>query len=294
MRCANLRRSQREWLSAFGMLVCLCGFGLVPAGHGQTDPVSQLIGDLNDTRWVVRLDAAFALSRIKDPRTVEPLIAALSDSDPDVRRTAATALGQNGDLRAVNALIESLQDAEAQVRNGAVEALGKIGDTRAIEPLFAALRDTDAEVRRRAADCLGHFGDPRAVDPLLAALRDPEANVRLVVARALDLIKDPRANEPLILALKEKEKPIVSGAYKFFIGRGEAGSEAILAAALDQFGNKDMALDYLNCGNPKLASAGRAWATRNGYLIVADPDGATVASVLWGSERPITLSSSAR
>ena len=140
-------------------------------------------------------------------------------------------------------------------------------------------------MRRDAADWLDYFKDPRAVEALIVALKDAEPAVQLSAARALGEIKDPRAEQPLVAALKEKEDPVVGGAYKYFIGLGEAGSEEALISALNLFGNKQMALDFLNCGNPELANAGRAWAKTYGYVIVADPNSVATTPVLWGSER---------
>jgi hypothetical protein len=93
-------------------------------------------------------------------------------------------------------------------------------------------------------------------------------------------------------ALKGKEEPVVGGAYRFFIGLGQEGSEDALIAALNGFGNKEMALDFLKCGNPKLADAGRLWARTNGYEIVADPNSIYSISVWWGSERTMVSSAS--
>jgi HEAT repeat protein len=280
-RCPQIR-----WQRALAVLVVVfCLFGFARDVFGQADQVSQLTDELKDANWVVRLDAAFALGKLKDPVTVEALVATLKDVDSDVRRTAATALGEIKDLRAVDPLIAILHDIDPLVRGCTVASLGKIGDSRAVPPLIPLLQDEDATVRRDVADWLAYFKDPRAVEPLIAALKDTEPVVQLSVARALGEIKDPRVEVPLVTALKEKADPVVSGAYKFFIGLGEAGSEETLISALNLFGNKQMALDFLNCGNPELAEAGRAWAKTYGYLIVADPNSVATTPVLWGSER---------
>jgi hypothetical protein len=69
--------------------------------------------------------------------------------------------------------------------------------------------------------------------------------------------------------LKDKNLEIVAGAYPFFIDRSEAGTEGVLIRALNRYGTKEMATDFLNCGNGKLEQAGRAWAERHGYSIVS-------------------------
>lgn len=275
--------SARRHLSA--LLLAVCSFGFVQSLRGQPEDVGQFIKELQDRSWVVRLDAAFALGKLRNPAIVEPLIASLRDVDADVRRTAATALGEIGDRRAVEPLLTVLRDNEPQVRACAVTALGKIGDLSAIPSLIPVLEDEDPNVRGSVADSLAFFKDPRTVEPLIRALKDAETAVRLSAARALDDMKDPRADQPLVEALQQKNDPVVGGAYKFFIGQGMAGSEAELISALNLFGNKQMALDFLNCGNPQLAEAGRAWARTYGYMIVADPNSLVTNPVVWGSER---------
>jgi hypothetical protein len=294
IRVIGNRSVQFWWRCAFGFIVNICILAIATAGYSQADRVGQLTSELKDANWAVRLNAAFELGQLKDPRTVEPLVAALRDADADMRRTAATALGEIKSPLAVEPLIALLKDSEAQVRYSAVAALGEIADPGAVEPLIPVLKDTEANVRQNAAEWLGRLNDPRAVEPLIAALKDTEADVQLRAARALSEIKDARATEPLMQALKGKKNSVVGGAYKFFIGQGQSGSEDELIAALNIFGNKDMALDFLNCGNPALADAGRAWAKRNNYLIVIDPSGLASGSVLWGGERMMAMADPAK
>jgi hypothetical protein len=168
--------------------------------------------------------------------------------------------------------------------------LGQIGDPRAIEPLLPSLRDADAVVRQDAAEWLGHFNDRRTVEPLIASLKDTDPNVRLRVSRALDEINDRRAAAPFLEALRQNDSPVIGGAYQYFIVHGEAGSEDALIGAMAQFGSKEMALDFIKCGNQKLANAGRAWAKENGFMIVLDPNSSFTVPVVWGSERLLALS----
>jgi hypothetical protein len=52
-------------------------------------------------------------------------------------------------------------------------------------------------------------------------------------------------------------------AYKFFLSKGRAGTEKILIAVLTEHGYKEMAEDFLNCGNRQLEKAARSWAKKN-------------------------------
>jgi len=87
----------------------------------------------------------------------------------------------------------------------------------------------------------------------------------------------------LLAALKDENLEMIAGAHRFFIERGQKGSEAILIDALNQHGLADMAEDFLNCGNDLLEEAGRQWAARRGYDIMATPGRGD--SPVWGSNQ---------
>jgi HEAT repeat protein len=188
-----------------GTLVALSVFGLAPAGYGQADRVSQLIGKLKDRNSGVRAKAAFSLGLNRDPRAVEPLIAALGDKAERVRSPATWSLGKIGDRRAVEPLIAALRDTDGGVRRGwrrfqgpwareqEVRALGKIKDPRAVDPLIAALKDMDPTLRDNAAWSLGEIKDSRAVEPLSAALNDANPDVRRRAAEALGKVRSRAA-----------------------------------------------------------------------------------------------------
>jgi len=222
-----------------------------------------------------------ALGKIGTP-AVEPLLAALKDEDSGVRSKAARALGEIKDTRAVEPLISALEDEDPGVRWNVAYALGEIKDARAVEPLIATLEDEDPGVRENAAIALGEIKDARAVEPLITALKDKDKDVRRHVAWALGEIKDARAVEFLIIALKDKDLAIVTGAYSFFIRRGEQESIPILIDALNEYGYEEMATDFLNCGNGQLEKAGRVWLRQNGYEIKSVPGG---SGPQWGSKK---------
>jgi HEAT repeat protein len=151
------------------MLVCFCALGLVPAGYGQTDQVSQLISKLKDSDSRVRSDSARALGSIGRP--------------------------------AVELLISALQDADWRVRSGAAWALASIKDARAVEPLIAALKNPASDTRTEVAEALGQFNDPRAVSTLLAALRARDTAVIAGAAYFFIGRGEPGSEDALIEAL---------------------------------------------------------------------------------------------
>ena len=57
----------------------------------------------------------------------------------------------------------------------------------------------------------------------------------------------------------------------------------MLIKALNAYGNKQMAEDFLNRGNSRLEEAARRWATAHGYTVIKLPSGGTRPA--WGSGR---------
>ena len=167
--------------------------------------VKPLIAALSDPDPLVRRQAAEALGRMSDPRSVEPLIDGLSDPDPLIRRQIIQALGKIKDPRAIDPLIKILIDTDEKpyIRATAAEALGSIQQDIAVNALISALYDEHWVVRSRAVQALGKIKDPRAVDSLIGRLKDGDATVRGYAAQALGELKDARAVEPLKAALED-------------------------------------------------------------------------------------------
>lgn len=251
---------------ALPILLCFCVLGLVPAGYGQVDRVSQLISQLKDPDASIRVQAANALGKAKDPRAVEPLITAMKDANLSVRHAAIMALGDIKDPRAADALIAVLKDNPED--NNVIYALWKLKDPRAVDPLLVDLN------KMKGSDAFG-------ITDLLKLQAD---------AGFLEDFKDPRVDSALLEALKQPYTAwnmiVISGAYRFFIRRGEPGSEGVLIATLnrfgDEFGDTQMATYFLNCGNLKLEQAARELAQRKGWTLTPITG---KESLHWGSSR---------
>jgi HEAT repeat protein len=239
-----------------------------------------LIAALTNGNSQVRYLAAYSLGIIKDLRAVNPLIATLKDKDPGTRMCAVEALGKIKDPRAINPLIAALNDKGWEIRGSGFEASNNIG-TIPVAYLNAAVKDRGWYLREKAAEALGEIGT-LAVEPLIAALMDTDTIVRKGAAEALSNMNDPRAVSALLAAWKKGNSAVITGADFFFIQRGEPGSEDALIEALNQFGDREMAYDLLNCGNSKLEEAARAWAKSHGYQNMKIPGR---GSAQWGSAR---------
>ena len=198
----------------------------------------------------------------------ENLINQLRSRDPALREKSTRRLGELKDPTAVESLILVLKkDKDRNVRWSAEDALVSIG-TPSVEPLIKMLNDDSWRIRRRAVRTLGKIKDARAIGPLTVSMEtDNDCYVRKYAAKAIGEINGPRAAEILTPALRNRDLEIIEGAYRFFIRRGESGSEAVLIESMNKNWNKTMVLDFLNCGNRQLEEAATDCAKKRGYSI---------------------------
>ena len=104
--------------------------------------------------------AMLALANIGGP-AVDPLIGSLKNDDPGVRMMAAAALGRIRDPRAVEPLIEVLEnDEDSLVQAAAVDALRKKKAPRAVEALIAAEQNGSWVVRSLAKSAVQEVRAP--------------------------------------------------------------------------------------------------------------------------------------
>jgi hypothetical protein len=213
------------------------------------------------------------LVRNSEAGVADKLMNDLRSRNPAVREEAAQKLGDLKDPIAVDPLIVILRkDKDRNVRWRAEDALVNIG-APAVEPLIKMLNDDSWRARRRAVRTLGKIRDPRAIDALVVSMkRDEDCYVRKSAAGAIGEIKDPRAGEVLIPALKSRNLEVVEGAYRFFIRRGESGSEAVLIESLNKNWNKTMVVDFLKSGNRQLEEAAADCAKKRGYPVPSTVD----------------------
>jgi hypothetical protein len=91
----------------------------------RIEMLSKMLLTSNDFK--VRVQAAFSLSKIKDPKILPYLKKGLKDKHPAVRSACATSLGKTGDPAALDALYKILdKDPNAMVNDAVKEAILKI------------------------------------------------------------------------------------------------------------------------------------------------------------------------
>ncbi len=203
------------------------------------------------------------------------LINQLKSMGSHKRLVAAKELGETRDPRAVNPLVSVLKDdTNREVRLAAEDSLVMIGSPSAQFLIRLLKEEKNCFVRRRAVRALKNIGDPCAREVLVdAASEDTDCFVRWFAARALGEINDSKVTRFLDEAMKKKNKEIISGAYRYYVRKGEPGTEDVLIEVMQGRYEKKMVLHLAHCGNEKLKKAGNEIAQKRGYALTADWSG---------------------
>jgi HEAT repeat protein len=96
-------------------------------------------------------EAAYVLSRMADPRTLDALVEALGHGDPRVRAESAAALGELQDPVAVKPLLSATHDVDHIVRTQAGRALDRLGTAAVIVGVAALLEPIVIDAVKSAA-----------------------------------------------------------------------------------------------------------------------------------------------
>ncbi|MBI5225265.1 HEAT repeat domain-containing protein [Candidatus Micrarchaeota archaeon] len=121
----------------------------------KKERIRRRIGELQDTTFSVRGNAALDLGEIGSRIAVPHLIERLKDEDFYVRSQAIRALGKIGSKKAVPHLIEKLNDKWGSDKFEAAFSLGMMGRHEALPYLIERLKDEYYYSRDQAAEALG-------------------------------------------------------------------------------------------------------------------------------------------
>jgi aminopeptidase N len=168
-----------------------------------------------------RIEAAGALGKLADPRSIDALEQALLD-EPfwAVRVAIAEALGRQRSERGLNALLAGLGEVrEPKARRAIAAALGAFRlpehpdlAERAAEALSDLLERGEPSyfVEEAAATALGKTRTPRAFDRLIATLDRPSWNetIRAGVFRGLGELAEPRVVPVIAQWMLDRGQPI--------------------------------------------------------------------------------------
>ena len=209
--------------------------------------------------------------RSQDPQVPKAIINAYRTNDLP-KGAVVSALGTIGDA-AYGPAQGLLSHPEPKMEELGVAVLGVIGKEDAIAPLTAKL--TDWEVAPAAGTSLKQLGweptkDREKVLMWLAARDKAQLTANWDTTKTVLLSEAGSGNVDA-----------VANALYGFLGIGNASVIPDLKQNLNARGNKDIALVYLNCGQPELEAAAQDWAKRNGYQVIKTPGVSN--SRKWGS-----------
>lgn len=211
--------------------------------------VDGLLWALKQEKSDVRKEAAEALGRIGDPKTIEPLIKAFTDTNEQVSHSAIEAVGRIGEP-AIEPLSRALNRGDWLLQRQAPRALGKIGSPRAIELLLGAFRTDDWGFQLLLSDVLGQIGE-RAVDQLIQALKHESISIRRGAAMGLGNIRSAKAVEPLVQALKDIDHGVKREAVSALVKIGEPSVELLIQAATDSETHDSAVIALANIADPR-------------------------------------------
>jgi hypothetical protein len=80
----------------------------------------------------------------------------------------------------------------------------------------------------------------------------------------------------LLSALNSEDLSVLAGAYAFFIRDEKPGTENMLIKALEEYGDRKMAADFIDSGKSQLEDAGFKWARKYGYHFLKTKHGTSL------------------
>lgn len=203
--------------------------------------VQSLMEALESDDYTVRLDAALALEKLADKRSVPALIDTLRYEEwqrdypilGGVRAAAARALGNIGDPSAIEPLISSLEDPDIDVRISALKSLSRFRDKRAVDAVERYLNDPIEDIRKNALITLAELDPEKGLRQALAALNDRSWVVRKAAARVIRNLGDERCLEVLIDKLNDPDMEVRRQIVLAVVNLGETAVEPLLEKLSD-------------------------------------------------------------
>jgi hypothetical protein len=120
-------------------------------------------------------------------------------------------------------------------------------------------------------DLIARIGEP-AIDNMVLKMKSESRLERFAAVDALVKMNayHPEAIEQFTSALENGGLNTVARNYPFYIRLGKSGTVDLLLKALDQYFQKEMCLDYLNCGSQILDKGAKKIAEERGFMVYSD------------------------
>jgi len=245
----------------------------------QADNTVQLLIDAMTHERVhsCRLNAAIALKRLQDPRTVDLIASLVRDGKGDPKKMAIEVLAVFKEQNAMELLTEAIGNSDASVRKEVVKAWREAKNSAALLPVMRLLPDGTPEVRKevtallRSAACGEDGWDGKEGAVAILSSKDPEwlkglketldssddgGSVLRALGCATERALTAGSTETLVLAIRtgawrkvveelgRRKDPISVEPLISALGDKDEGARMAAAAALGEIGDR-RALDFL-------------------------------------------------
>lgn len=167
----------RPWQISL-MAAILAAVWLACALRVKKSYVRALIDNLRGESAVLRVAAAEALARLKDPQSLKILEQTLQTGEPRVVAFAIQFIERFAQPEAQRLILPLLDHPQAVVRATAISALAHLKSTKLKAELPRLLADQNPRVRANAVQGLAEFLDEQNIELLRRMLKDPVARVR--------------------------------------------------------------------------------------------------------------------
>jgi hypothetical protein len=168
---------------------------------------------------------------------------------------------------------QSLNGKYDVLRLSAVEKLSSISDLR-----YIAVNCTERQVLRLV---LGKLNNNETLIDISASAKDSAmklactrksgsktwTEIFISASRDSQTLGDALGAVALFPSVQDDAKTAVVEACLAMIRNGDESRIPEMAELLEGYGDRSLAEDYLNCGQPDLDEAGRTWAHKRGYNI---------------------------
>ena len=181
---------------------------------------------LNSGAADARLNAVWALTRMRTPAAAELVRSALDDVETPVQLAAAHSANVARDPLAIARLIELTVDADPAVRREVASALGRAKVRTAVPALLASARLEGGRFSDHAITmALIRIGDDEATAEGLSSASPDEQRITLI---ALDQMKSPLlTRDSLAELLDSRDKALEEAAIGVLMGRPEWADELV-------------------------------------------------------------------
>lgn len=280
---------------------------------GDSNATGSILPLMKDKNTRVRESAIDAVGKLGDQTVIPELEQVYEISSRDDQFLIISAIGNIGSAEGIKNLIQFYFDADVEMREFILDTAPIIGGSQAADFITMVVFQSE-DAAQYIEDLINT--QPDIYEQLIeenpalfiieedGALRThaynllfqfPQEDLEFLNQKLKDVMEVvEKLNSSTNNSDEEFQQTVerisfdqlrwLARAYKYFLKVGIPNSEEALIWALDMYGNKTMAVNYLNCGNEMLEKAAKQWAKDHNYLIIPQPSFSSSGGPIWGSE----------